>query len=325
MSKWYPLLFKPVYQPYIWGGDRIIRHFDRDEPPGTYAESWEVSDRKEGMSVVINGDYAGRSLADLIREHGADLLGEGSQAQGFPLLIKLLDAKETLSVQVHPNDETAATYGGEAKTEMWYVLDASDEAHVYAGLKAGTNPESFKAAIANQTLDEYLNTIPVRAGDTIFMPGGRVHAVGAGCLILEVQQNSNTTYRIYDWGRVDQNGQARDLHIEQAMQVTLWEDSHSPKVTPRLLGHFEQNELWEILSCPYFRMERMCLKEEWPCAHNGESFHVLFTPDSAVDLISKDKETTRLARGRSCLIPAGLKEYTLRPIEPEATILRITA
>ncbi len=322
MNPVYPLLFKPVYQNYIWGGDRIPRTFNRKLPDGIYAESWEVSDRPEGMSVIENGALAGQSLAEVIQREPETYVGAVGDGHRFPLLIKLIDARETLSVQVHPNDESAELCGGEAKTEMWYVLAADDGACVYAGLKPTVSEKVFREAVEHNSLGELLNVLPVKAGDAIFMPGGRVHAIGAGCLLLEVQQNSNTTYRIYDWGRVGADGQPRPLHLEQALSVMEWSDATPSRVEPRLLGHMEQNELREILACPLFRMERLTLKEAWPTAHDGLSFQVLFVQKGAVSVCT-DTDEVKLQAGTCCMIPAALTAYSI-DVEEAAEVLRIT-
>ncbi len=323
MKSLYPLFFEPVYQQYVWGGDRIARRFNRDLPEGVYAESWEVSDRTEGMSVVANGPLKGMPLADLIRDYGRDLLGTDSDEARFPLLVKLIDARETLSVQVHPNDERAAACGGEAKTEMWYVLEADPSARVYAGVRPGVDEVKFRDAMEQGALEDLLHVEPVQAGDAIFMPGGRVHAIGAGCLLLEVQQNSNTTYRLYDWGRVGADGKPRDLHIDQAMQVIRWHDEDRVKMRPRRLGLIEKNELWEVLTCSHFRMERLLIREPWPAGHDGRSFQVLFCADAPVR-IRAENGSQDLVSGGTCLIPASVTRYTVEPLGAPATLLRIT-
>lgn len=325
MNSVYPLLFQPVYRNYVWGGDRIVRRFNRTEPPGVYAESWEVTDRPEGMSVVTNGPLKGKRLSDVVHKMGEALLGVGRTADRFPLLIKWIDAKETLSLQVHPDDRSAARYGGEAKTEMWYVLDAEPSAFVYAGLKPGVTLEEFREAVRSEAVIDLLNKVPVQASDTVFMPGGRVHAIGAGCLLLEVQQNSDTTYRIYDWGRTGADGQSRELHVEKAMEVIRWHDASSVKVAQRCLGHMEQNELWEMFSCPWFRMERMVVREVWPSAHDVRSFQVLCVLDEPV-VIETEQGSYPVEPGGTCLIPAALTSYQLSPQAPRtsATVLRVT-
>jgi mannose-6-phosphate isomerase len=323
MQNLYPLLLKPAYKDYLWGGERIIRHFNRDMPPGVYAESWEVSDRPEGPSVIANGPLAGQPLADILAAHGMAVMG--SERDRFPLLIKLIDASKTLSVQVHPNDDTARRYGGEAKTEMWYILAADDEACVYAGLKDGVTPEQLRAALENNDVEPLLVRQPVRAGDAVFMPGGRVHAIGAGCLILEVQQNSNTTYRMYDWGRQGPDGKPRELHIEQSLQVIQWNDPTPALLKPRCLSHMENNELWEVLSCPYFRLERLVLHSLWNAGNDGHTFHVLFVARGGGKITWGSEGCAELQAGQSVLIPACMSAYELAPESGGMEILRATS
>jgi mannose-6-phosphate isomerase len=308
MTRPYPLLFEPVYQSYLWGGDWIARHYGRDLPPGCYAESWEVSDRAEGESIVRNGPWQGQRLSDLLHAHSEMLLG--AALDRFPLLIKLIDAQQTLSLQVHPNDATAAQYGGEAKTEMWYVLDATAEACVYAGWNRAVNAQQVRAAIADGSLQDLLQVVPVKAGDAILMHGGYVHAIGAGCRLLEVQQNSNTTYRLYDWGRVGADGQPRPLHIEDGLCVLDWQVMPTVRTTPRRIGFMGANELWDILRTEYFRIEELRVHEEWPSAHDGRTCQILFVSDGKITLAYEGGQLEIVA-GTSCLIPAALTNYTL--------------
>ena len=317
----YPLHFKPVYQDYIWGGDRIIRHFDRDEPPGVYAESWEVSDRPEGLSVVANGPLAGKTLAELVKEYGADLLGTRSPIDRFPLLIKILDPKQVLSVQVHPNDETAAKFGGEPKTEMWYVLESDPGAQVYAGFKPGVTELKFDGAVEAGNVNELLNTIPVTKGDVVYIKGGRIHAIDEGSLLLEVQQNSNTTYRVFDWNRVGADGQSRELHVERAKEVLAWSEEESPKVEPKLL-EAGANKIWEVLTTPYFRLEKWELHEPLSVPSDSGTFQVLFCADGECILKEQGIEYT-CRPGTSWLLPATLEGVELAP-DPITQLLRIT-
>ncbi len=320
----YPLRFKPVYKDYLWGGDKIVRLYRRPEPPGVYAESWEVSDRADGMSVVENGPLAGKDLRELARTSGADLLGTRVRPGPFPLLIKLIDSRERLSVQVHPNDETARAFGGEAKTEMWYVLDAEAGAGVFAGLKPGVDETVFRQALLSKKLEELMNRVPVAPGDAVFIPGGRVHAIDAGCLLLEVQQNSNTTYRIYDWDRVGADGRPRPLHLAEALQVIRWNDRDNPRVVPRPLDPQGADGRWEILRTPYFVLERWVLSAPAAVRGDGGTFEILFVPAGSVT-ISWRKLSDRLPAGTSCLIPAAVREYALKPSGPKTEVLRITA
>lgn len=319
----YPLRFKPVYQTYLWGGNRLREQYGRsDSPDGIVAESWEVTDRPDGMSIVENGPFAGKSLRELIEAYGGKIVGRDCKLSVFPLLIKVLDAAKTLSVQVHPNDETALKYGGEAKTEMWYVLDAEEGAVVYCGLKEGVTPEAFRKAIDENTLEEWLTTIPVQKGDAIFVPGGRVHAIGAGCLLLEVQQNSNTTYRIYDWGRVDSDGKSRELHVDQAMQVSSWDDRDSALQPCDEIQSDNQMSIDEILESDYFRLERLVTSEEVDLENDGDSFEVVFAVNAPV-VLQGGGEAVEVAAGSSALIPAGARDTLLVPTQPHTEVVLI--
>ena len=230
----YPMTFKPVYKDYPWGGTRIPETYNRDVPPGICAESWELADHNDGMSIVANGLLAGKTLREVLQDNPSGIMGTRTAGERFPLLIKLIDAKQKLSVQVHPNDTTAAEFGGAAKTEMWYLLGEND-AQVYCGLNEGVTKESFTQAVAEGTSGETMRAIPVQKDSAVFVRGGRIHAIDEGCLILEIQQNSNTTYRIYDWDRTDNDGKPRELHIEQAINVINWSNTENALVQPELL------------------------------------------------------------------------------------------
>jgi mannose-6-phosphate isomerase len=278
------------------------------------------------MSVAVNGMWAGQTFRAVVDALGPRLLGtrpHASRDGRFPLLIKLIDSRQRLSVQVHPDNASAARFGGEPKTEMWYILDADPGAGVFAGLRRGTDETSFREAIAAHAFDDLLVTVPVERGEAVFTPGGRVHAIDAGCLILEVQQNSNTTYRIYDWERVGPDGRPRDLHIEEAMRVIRWDDPEPAKVTPQYLGARGKSEHWRILSCPYFCLERLLLGEDWSEVCDGSSFHVLFGAEGRA-VIDANGIQEGLGPGETCLIPAALPAYRLLPDEEGATVLRVT-
>jgi len=319
----YPLLFEPVYKDYLWGGDKIIRTFNRDEPEGVYAESWEVSDRKDGMSIVRNGFLQGKPLHEVVDTYGKQILGTNVKGDVFPLLIKLIDSKQRLSVQVHPNDDTAAQFGGEAKTEMWYVLDAEPGAGVFAGIQPGVDEAGFHRAMEDKRFKDILTRIPVQRGDAIFIPGGLVHAIDAGCLLLEVQQNSNTTYRIYDWDRVGSDGKPSPLHIKEELEVIRWDLTDTAKVPARELETPGANERSEVIECSYFRVERFLLKEPLSLHGKGETFRVIFTEegDAKVDW---DGSVAHLAAGTSCLVPATLETCTIAPEGGRVEMLMVT-
>lgn len=320
----YPLLLQPVYKDYLWGGNRLPRLYGRQHTPEVCAESWEIADRPEGMSVVINGTVKGKSLHALVDVMGEALLGSTTHANRFPLLIKLIDAKQDLSVQVHPNNDNAQTTGGEPKTEMWYVLNAEPNAVIYAGLKPGVTRERFETALQNNTLAaDVLAAVPAKPGRAIFVPGGRVHAIGAGCLLLEVQQNSNTTYRVYDWGRVGHDGSPRELHLEAAMQVIDWEHAAPDIIPARPVDLDSPNAWWDIISCPFFKTRRGDLTAPESISHSGKSFHALFVTKGNV-LIGANGVMASASAGTSCLVPAAVQNYTVTPLNGAASVIQIS-
>ena len=315
----YPLLLDPVYKDYIWGVNRISKVFRRSPPPGTCAESWEVSDRLEGASTVANGPLRSLTLRDLMQRQPAEIVG-GPAA--FPLLVKLIDARERLSVQVHPDDDSAARYGGEAKTEAWHILDAPRGGRVYAGLLPGATEETFRAALKEKRLPDYLREVPVKSGDTVFIPGGRVHAIGEGLLILEVQQNSNTTYRVYDWDRMGKDGKPRELHVEKALRVERRQDDAPVLVTPCPLDTGPQAQGRTLVSCPYFRLAQMTLTGPVQARSGGNGFEILFPIEGSLR-IETEAGTTNVPFGQSCLLPAALREAVIAPADAIARYLRI--
>lgn len=313
----YPMKFVPVYKDYPWGGSRIPETYGRDVPAGVYAESWEMADRDDGMSMVANGSLAGQTLREVLHADSIGIMGTRIEGTTFPLLIKLIDAKQKLSVQVHPNDATAATYGGEAKTEMWYLL-GDNQTQVYCGLNEGVTKTSFLAAVENGTSADTLQTVPVENGSVVFVRGGRVHAIDSDCLILEIQQNSNTTYRIHDWGRMGNDGQPRELHVEQAINVIDWNDHGNPLVEPTLKADIAGLQLWELLRCEYFCVEKLVLAAPHEVPMTGETFHALFCAEGEATLVWPGGNES-LKAGESILVPAALPAYIL---DGHATVLR---
>lgn len=313
-----PLTFKPVYKDYIWGGDRLSKQFHRTGTPTPCAESWEISAHPDGTSIVAQGKYAGCSLPDLASEFGGALMGTKTpDPTRFPLLFKLIDARDKLSVQVHPNNANAALTHGEPKTEMWYVLDRVQGSSLYAGLREGTTPEVLRAALADGTADNCLTEVKVNPGDAIFIPGGLVHAIGDGCLIYEVQQNSNTTYRLYDWNRVGSDGKPRPLHIEESFKTIDWNPTFSPKVSPepRTLNPLRaQPDVMyapqPLVSCAFFQVGKLALAGSTSIKHDGTTFTALFVENGNAS-VEAGGETVQLIKGMSCLIPAASQKFTL--------------
>ena len=262
VSDLYPLRFKPIFKDYIWGGRNLATVLGRTIPDGVIAESWEIAAHPDGTSRVANGTYTGMSLTELHTLLGLDLIGTNNawaQERGkFPLLVKLLDANDKLSVQVHPDDAYALAHEGNelGKTEMWVVLHAEPEAAIILGVRAGTTPEAFAEAIANGTLEKYLHIIPIKAGDVVCVPSGSLHALLAGSIIAEIQQNSNTTYRVYDWNRT-QNGQSRPLHIQQSLDVINFEQVGPALSTPQEIESADGIRRFLLCENQYFATERV--------------------------------------------------------------------
>lgn len=230
-----PLTFTPLYQERVWGGRELENVYNRSLPKAgvPFGESWEIADRADAQSIVSSGHLAGTSLQQLWNEQREEIFGAGFTSERFPLLIKILDARDDLSIQVHPPAELAADLGGEPKTEMWYIADAAEDATIYVGLKNGTTKESFETALADGTCEEQVHAIQPKSGESIHIPSGRIHAIGAGLLIYEIQQNSDTTYRVFDWNRVGLDGSPRELHIEESLKCIDFNDFEPAMDTPK--------------------------------------------------------------------------------------------
>jgi mannose-6-phosphate isomerase len=314
-----------VLKDYLWGGRNLATKLGRALPAeGVVAESWEIAAHEDGASVVENGPYAGQTLAQVHAEWGLDLIGRNNawaQARGkFPLLVKLLDAHSPLSVQVHPDDGYALAHEGNelGKTEMWVVLHAEPGAELIVGVTAGTTPEAFRRAIAENRLEPYLHRVPVQAGDHICVPAGTLHAIMGGLLIAEIQQNSNTTYRVYDWGRVGADGKARPLHVDKALDVIDFGRVHPQIIPPTLLADDAGVRRELLCRNRYFTTERITLAAGAALrgACTGDSLEIwgVLEGEAAVDELA-------LSAVRFCLLPAALGEYTVRANTP-ATLLR---
>lgn len=269
--------FGPIYQDRIWGGNTLATHFGRALPAADrIGESWEVVDRPEADSPVFANGEAKGTLHDLWKNSRAEVFGKRAPAvERFPILIKLLDCRENLSIQVHPPASVAPKLKGEPKTEMWYFLKADPGAKIYAGLKKGVTREAFDAAIGTPALAGLFHSLETEAGQAMFLPSGRAHAIGAGNLILEIQQNSDTTYRVDDWGRVDKDGKPRALHIEES-KLSIDYDDHEPL--------FAQPHGERVVECAHFATHRVFLYPGEFRTYNpdGQSFHYHFVAQGAV-------------------------------------------
>lgn len=248
-----PITFKSLYMERVWGGREFASRLGRSLPVNQpIGEAWEVVDREEAQSVVANGPLAGKTLHELWTNHRAEVFGKRHISSGprFPLLCKLLDARDRLSVQVHPPAAVAPQLKGEPKTEMWYFLACDEGSRIYAGLRHGTTREEFEQLLRDGRVEECLHVLPTHEGDSIFIPSGRLHAIGEGNVIVEIQQNSDTTYRVFDWNRAGLDGKPRDLHIEESLLSTDFNDFAPP------LAHVESGVVAE---CEHFRVERKTL------------------------------------------------------------------
>ncbi len=250
-----PLAFTPAYQSIVWGGRRLEQWRD-DLPEGPIGESWELADQDRGMSVVASGALAGKTLRDLVKDHPRELVGEFFIGDEFPLLIKIIDANDRLSVQVHPDDALATSFGvaERGKTECWYML--GDGGELFQGCKDGVTKGKFAAAIENQTVEETLNHFVTQDGDFFFMPARTIHALGRGCLLFEVQQSCDCTFRVYDWGRVGLDGKPRELHVEESLKTINFDEQTSGPVQMDAI-EIEGVERKVLADCPYFTVEEL--------------------------------------------------------------------
>src|SRR5437899_1051960 len=304
----YPLLFNPLFKERVWGGRKLAELYQkplpRDIPIG---ESWEICDRPEDVSIVANGPFAGRDLHWLMQHHTEDLLGStNSQHKRFPLLIKILDARDKLSLQVHPPAEVAQQLQGEPKTEFWYIADADPGAELYVGLKRGVTRAEFQEKIQTGAVADCFHRIQVRAGDAMFLPSGRVHAIGGGLVIFEIQQNSDTTYRVFDWNRVGLDGKPRALHIAESLESIDFSDFEPGLVQPKATQSGNLNSRC-LVEDPLFAVElcEIAAGSHVPLA--PRRMQVVAAISGKIDL-EADATRIHLSAGGFSLIPASVSQ-----------------
>jgi mannose-6-phosphate isomerase len=324
----YPLTFEPQLRDYIWGGRNLERLYGRRLPPGPVAESWEVSAHPEAPTRVLHGHWQGCTLPEVHAALGPALVEEralGDFCGGrFPLLVKLLDAEQDLSVQVHPDDDYACQHeqGDTGKVECWYILHARPSVELIYGLAPGVDREGFVRAIHEGRVPETLARLPVRAGDCVFVPAGTLHAITAGTVLVEIQQNSDATYRVYDWDRVGHDGRPRALHIEQALDVINWAGGAPGVVQPQLLGEGDGVRRARLVACPQFHLEQLDLAAGavYQGACTSETFEVWGCLQGEVELAWAGAPL-HLASIGFALLPAALGRFELRAQGP-ARLLR---
>ena len=310
--KLYPLTFEPILKERIWGGRNLETLYHKHLPTGLrVGESWEISDRPGDESVVARGPLRGKTLHWLMEQCPGDLLGSRDPTPArFPLLIKIIDAQDTLSLQVHPPASVAARLGGEPKTEMWYVARAEHGAELFVGLKKGVSRAEFERKLASQTVAECFHRIAVHEGDAMFLPSGRVHALGAGTVIFEIQQNSDTTYRVFDWNRVDRDGKARELHVPQSLASIDFAD-FEPALLPRTVSASQPGTIRPLVRDNLFsvNLRQWATGDQlaWPAGRMR-----IFGVVQGALRIEGAGETVEIGAGEFCLLPAQCEDVVAR-------------
>lgn len=301
-----PLFCEPIYKDYIWGGEKLKSIYNKNTPFQKTAESWEIASNKNGESVIKNGTHEGRTLTDLFNDINIKKFIFGNRCEyleKFPLLIKFIDANQNLSIQVHPDDEYAKTKENDiGKTEMWYIMDCKKDAKLICGVKNITN-EDKNEKLREKDIEKYLNYVSVEKGDVIYIPAGTVHAIMEGLIICEIQQNSDLTYRLYDWNRVGNDGKPRQLHLDKAIDVSDVINSQKPKATNK--AGYET-----IIESEYFKVDKAVVKSSVKLETNKDTFYAVNVVEGSGKVIT-DKEY-KLRAGDSFIIPAYLGEFSLQ-------------
>ena len=300
-------LLKPAYKNYLWGGNRLKNEYGKDSEVFPLAESWECSVHPDGPSTVCG---TGETFPELIRKHPEYLGSHASKVAGgqFPILVKLIDARKNLSIQVHPDDEYAGINenGSLGKTEMWYVIEAEPDSELIYGFNQEVTADQVRKAVENGTIEQILNHVPVKKGDIFVIEPGTVHSVGKGCLIAEIQESSNLTYRLYDYDRIDANGRKRELHLDKALDVIEFKNSAYPRQPMRVLRYREGYASEVLGRCKYFQIERIITNSQKPVRlyASDNTFHVMLCIDGKA-VLEDDSTRVQLKKGECCFIPAG--------------------
>lgn len=306
-----PFLLSPAGKDYLWGGNRLKTEFNKEIDLVPLAETWECSTHPDGPSVIVTGEYAGKTLAELLKEH-PEYLGTHPGTEGeLPVLIKFIDAKKNLSVQVHPDDAYAWEYenGQLGKTEMWYVMDAAPDAQLVYGFSHDITKEQLRKSLEDGTVEKYLQKVKIQKDDVFFIEAGTVHAIGAGALIAEIQESSNLTYRLYDYKRVGKDGKLRELHIDKALDVANLKSSSEPRQPLRLLKYKKGSATELLCRCKYFQVERYLLNTESSrklveFQTAGDTFQVFLCLDGCGVVFMEDGDSINFFKGDCIFVPA---------------------
>ena len=317
-SKIYPLQFDPILKERIWGGEKLKTELNKPITSNITGESWEISTVKGDVSIIANGDLKGKSLMDVINDNPNEILGTEVYARfgkEFPLLFKYLDAREDLSIQVHPNDALAKKrHDSFGKTEMWYIMQADEDARIIVGFKENSNAAEYLENLENKTLLSILDDVKVKSGDVFFLETGTVHAIGAGLVVAEIQQTSDITYRLYDFDRVDAQGATRELHVDLALDAINYNVVQTKKEYSK-----DVNESNVVVDCPYFTTNFIPLDGNISVQKDGKSFTVYMCIDGEFEIECNDA-VYHYKKGDTLLIPAGISELI---ISGKASILEI--
>ena len=317
--KFYPLTFTPILKDRIWGGTKLKSYLNKSIVSETTGESWEISTVPGDISVVASGVFEGKNINEIIDLHPTEILGKSVIARfgkQFPLLFKFIDAKEDLSIQLHPNDELAKErHNSFGKTEMWYVMQADEAARLVVGFKNDSNSKEYLEKLADKKLVSLLNEYPVKKGDVFFLETGTIHAIGAGVVLAEIQQTSDITYRIYDWDRVDANGNGRELHTELALEAINYNTTNS-----KIEYSEEPNQSTKVVDCPYFKTNIIALQDRFIWKKSNDAFTVFMCTNGQFELVLNG-EIMRYQMGDTILIPAIIDHLTLKG---KATVLEIS-
>ena len=317
-----PLVFEPILKRIRWGGSRLGTLLQKEiGPEGDYAESWEIADHSSDQSRVLSGPYGGRTLNELVRKYDKALLGRQTGIDQFPLLIKFLDANDWLSLQVHPNDTQAKHYdpSENGKTEAWVILESAPDSQICAGLKQGVDADQLKHAVLSDDVGSCLHMISVKPGDCVFVPAGTVHALGPGIVLAEIQQQSNLTFRLHDWGRVGLDGKPRPLHLEQSLACTDFARGPVEPVKPVALAN-GSHVFEELVRCEYFVIRRHISANPFPIS-NDERFRIVMVLNGGGRMESP-KSVVLLRTGQTVLVPASCEGVIIQPNGP-ITILEV--